>query len=232
MLVIVADLRDAGAIALADRWRSHDAQILSPADLSVAGWCHPVGAPGARTAVVSGQVVGAETITGVLTLLPYVSAQELIHIVPEDRSYVAAEMMAFLASWLSDLTCPVLNRPRPDCLTGPNWRRGQWVHAAAQLGVRVRPVLTRVGSAGETLASEPPAATVTVVAGRCFGQTDAALQVHASRLAASVEVAMMAVHFDGPTADARMISADLRPDVSSPVIADAILGHLGGSDGC
>ena len=58
---------------------------------------------------------------------------------------VAAEAMAFLASWLYGLTSPVLNRPTPVCLMGPNWRQEQWVHAAAQIGIPIHPIYRRSG---------------------------------------------------------------------------------------
>jgi hypothetical protein len=234
MLVIVADCHDAEAVALVDRWRDHDARLLSISDLSTTGWCHPVAAPDPATAVVSGRVVAVETISGVLTLLPCVFAQDLVQIVPEDRGYVAVEMTAFLASWLFDLTCPVLNRPTPDCLMGPNWRPAQWAHAAAQLGIRVRPVRRHAALAGEAAlpSAEPEPTTVTVIADRCFGEVDATLATHARRLAAEARVAILAVQFDGPTAGACMLGAGLRPEITSPVIADAILRQLSRSSGC
>jgi hypothetical protein len=234
MLVVVAERHDAEAVALVDRWRDHEARLLSVSDISTAGWCHPVAAPNPATAVIDGSVVPLETITGVLTLLPCVYAQDLIQIVSEDRGYVAVEMTAFLASWLFDLTCPVLNRPTPGCLTGPNWRPAQWVHAAAQLGIPVRPVHRHAMLSGETappfVEAEPT--TVTVIADCCIGEVDAALEAHARRLAGAARVAMLAVHFDGPMANARMLGAGLRPELASPEIADAILRHFYRSSGC
>ena len=234
MLVIVADTLDADAAALAHRWRDHDAAVMSVGDVVSAGWCHRVGAAGAATAVVGGSVVDVATISGVLTLLPCIAAQRLAQIIPEDRGYVAAETTAFLASWLTDLTCPVMNRPRPIWLTGPNWRPAQWVHAAAQLGIPVRPMRRRVALDGESgpASLEPRPTTLTVVAGRCFGEADATLQEHAIRLAAAAGVTLLAVHFESPRADARLIGADLRPDIVSPGIADAMLGYLSGSGTC
>ncbi len=56
------------------------------------------------------------------------------------EAYVSAEMTAFLLSWLSGLDCPILNRPTPNCLSGPGWRQEQWIHLAARLGIPVDPV--------------------------------------------------------------------------------------------
>jgi hypothetical protein len=234
MLVILADRRDADAGVLVDRWRGQDARILSIDDVLSEGWCHRIAAPAETTAVVSGRIVPVAAITGVLTLLPWVAPAELVHIMPEDRNYIAAEAMAFLLSWLSDLPCPVMNRPRPPCLMGPNWRDAQWVHTAAGLGIPVRPIHRRAARGGEPLVRPAGGAlaTVTVIGRQCLGRAHPALAEHASRLAAAAGVSMLAVHFDGTSADARLLGAELRPDLAKPEIADAILLHLEGAGAC
>ena len=148
------------------------------------GWCHQLGATDVSTAVVSGHVVATAEIAGVLTRLPCVTEHELPHIVPADRAYVATEMTAFLAFWLSELACPVLNRPTPACLTGPNWRPEQWVHAAAQLGMPVCPVHRQALLTADVPAanSEQQPVTITVVGRHCFGTVDATLTRQAQRL--------------------------------------------------
>jgi hypothetical protein len=230
MLLIVANRHDTAAEALAGRWSVHDAHLLRCADLSTAGWCHCLTDSRVSTAVIDGRVISTGEITGVLTLLPWVTADQLIHIIPEDRAYVAAEMTAFLVSWLSELTCPVLNRPTPTCLAGPGWRPGQWVHAAARMEIPIRPIRRSIiltTDLPEDAVADLRPATVTVVGERCFGDVDSALTLHARRLAAAVGVSLLTVHFDGPGADARLRGAALRPDISSPEIADAILDLLG-----
>jgi hypothetical protein len=234
MLLVAAHRGDADAAALVHRWGARDAHLLNCGDLSTAGWCHPVGASGASTAVIGGRVVGIEQITAVLTLLPCVTADQLIHIVPADRIYVAAEMTAFLVSWLSELTCPVLNRPSAGCLMGPNWGPEQWVHTAARAGIPVRPVHRRVALSADPApehAADAPT-MVTVIGRRCVGEADRMLAMYARRLAAVAGVDMLVAHFDGPDTRARLVGADLRPDISSPAIADAILETLAGSRGC
>jgi hypothetical protein len=234
MLVVVSDRHDTGAAALVHRWRAHEAQLLSCEDLSIAGWCHSLEHPGISTAVVGGRVISVNKIAGVLTLLPWVMPNQLINTVPEDRAYVAAEMTAFLVSWLSELTCPVLNRPTPACLMGPNWRPERWVHAAARAGIPVRPVRRHVALAADPAPEHAEGAptTVMVIGGCCLGEADRMLAIHARRLAAVAGVDMLAVHFDRPDADARLVGADLRPDISSPAIADAILEYFSRSCGC
>ena len=133
MLVIVASRFDADAQALGAGWPG-PALVLTPADLSMKGWRHVTGAD-ENTAVIGGRMVAASEIDGVLTRLPAVLESELGSITAGDRAYVAAEMTAWLAAWLSDLPCPVLNRPSPVHLIGPAWSREQWLLAARRLGI-------------------------------------------------------------------------------------------------
>lgn len=228
MLVVVARSQDQAAQALTARWAPHRAALLSCEDLSTAGWRYPLGAPEASTAVVGGRVVPVDEIAGVLTRLPAVTPQDLGHIVPEDRDYVAAEMTAFLVAWLAALRCPVLNRPTPGFLMGPSWRHEQWVRTAARLDIPVQPVRRSSGPAADTAAEHAAVspATVTVVGTRCFGPVDARLMVQAQRLADAAEVDLLAVHFSGPEAGAAFLAADLWPDVTAPDVAEAILAYL------
>jgi hypothetical protein len=117
---------------------------------------------------------------------------------------------------------------------GPNWWPQQWVHAAARAGIPVRPVRWRVAPSADPAPTLPADAstTVTVIGPRCFGEADRMLAIHARRLAAVAGVDMLAVRFDRPDAGARLVRADLRPDISSPAIADALLDTLAGSRGC
>src|SRR6185312_5009593 len=136
MLLAVASGYDRSAAAWAAR---HGAALLTPADLSVAGWRYHAGISGPNTAVVGGEVITVDALDGVLTRLPYVSPVELGHIVETDQEYVAAEMTAFLLAWLSRLPCPVINRPTSSWLCGPAWPPERWVWTAARLGLHVRP---------------------------------------------------------------------------------------------
>jgi hypothetical protein len=130
--------------------------------------------------VIAGQRTPVRAIRGVLTRLPAVFAADLPHIAAADRAYVAEEMSAFLLAWLSALRCPVVNRPVPPSLAGPNWRQAQWIHAAVRAGLRAPLPCPRDSDAE----SESDAQTVIVLAGRCLGAVEPSLAGRVTRLAA------------------------------------------------
>jgi len=228
VFLIFASRHDTAARILADRGHARGTVLVTPRDLSMVGWRDTLGHTGSGTAAVDGRVVSTREVGGVLTRLTAVDEHELTHIVPADRAYVAQEMTAFLVSWLSGLPCPILNRPTPACLTGPPWRREQWVHEAARLHIPVRPARRTVELAGAGQPDVPARrpVTITIVGDRWFGEADAALAHDARRLAAAAGVDLVAAHFSGPRGGARLISADVWPDVASPEIGEAIFAYL------
>ena len=223
MLLIFASARDPAAAALAARWETRDVALLTAADLSVAGWRYRLPPSGSSSLVAGGRPFASCDIEGVLTRLPVIAAQELEHIAAQDRAYVAAEMTAFLLAWLDGLSCPVLNRPTPGGLCGPNWRTVRWIHLAGTLGIPVAPV-----SYDTAEATAPPAesgATIIVVGERCFGAPDPATAAHARALAAASGADLLGLRFTaGPLP--RLLGVTTCPDLSAPEIAGAILDYF------
>ncbi len=244
MLIILAGEQDEVARDLAGRWRSFDGHLLTPKDLSQSGWCHrpgsgatacrnatPANFDDQNVAVIGGRTVLTGRIDGVLTRLPCVHEWELVHIVPGDRAYVSAEMTAFLLSWLSQLNCPILNRPTPTCLSGPGWRQEQWIHLATRLGIPADPVErhAKLGEEASVETAPDPCEIVTVVGQRCFNALDESQAVHARRLAAAAGVGLLALHFRvSDNGSSTLRSVHLWPDISSSEIAGAILNYFGG----
>lgn len=113
---------------------------MTPRDLCTKGWRLDVGALERSSIVADGAVRAVGEITGVLNLLPYVAEDELVTIEPADRAYVSAELTALLFYFLNALTCPVVNRPSAECLTGPGWRHEQWLLACRQAGIPTGPL--------------------------------------------------------------------------------------------
>jgi len=234
MIVVLANRHDTVALALAARWAHEGAELLTPEGLSVEGWRHYVATGGDDAAVIAGRRTAARDIEGVVSRLWGIAEGDLPHIVPEDRGYVSMEMTAFLTSWLSSLKCPVLNRPLPMSLAGPNWRREEWTHRAARLRIPVRPLRRYTApDAPATRDTRPENLNAVTVAGRaCPRAGDETLKSHALRLAQSVGAGLLNVYFDGEGADAAFVSADVWPDVSVPEVADAILEHFKGGGAC
>lgn len=235
-LVILANSRDVAAQTLAERWARHSACLLTPRDLSVAGWRFQPGDILASRAIAAGRPLDAHDIGAVITRLPWVFEHDLGHIVPTDRAYVAAEMNAFLLSWLTALPCPVLNRPTPTCLSGPFWRQEKWVHTAARLGIPVTPVRRQsalwMAPAGFP---EPPAegVTVTIIGQEHCGPVDPMLVKQARCLADVAGVDVLSVQFGGPTPGSCFVSASLWPDITADEVADTLLTYIQkGSPGC
>ena len=222
IVLLLASRRDAPAATLAAREAGAGVRLMTPHDLSQEGWTFHLGDPAGMTAVLAGRPLRGADIAGVVTRLGGVTEDDLPHIAPEDRSYVAAEMSAFLLAWLTSLACPVVNRPTPHCLSGPYWRQEQWVIAAERLGIPARTVVRRAGDGIGTAATRP-GHIVTVVGSRHFGADDEVLAERAHALADAAGAELLAVEFDGPRRDARFVDASLWPDLRDGAIADAML---------
>jgi hypothetical protein len=233
VIVILATRQDDVARLLAARWTAGDARLVTPQDLSIAGWRHQPHTGREHTAIVNGRSVSGAEITSVLTRLACVPEPELMHVAQHDRAYVAAEMTAFLSSWLTGLDCCVLNRPTPTCLSGPGWRKEQWVHFAASLRIPVCPVRRNTRQVIESTEGDShPGHIVTVVGRRSFGAPDKTIARYAQQLAEAAGVGLLAAHFNRIEGAYRLTSVDLWPDVTVPEIADAILEFFGGRPSC
>jgi hypothetical protein len=197
MLVILASRFDAESASLAAEWASYDGRLMTPADLSKSGWRDLVGeTPSRASAVISGKKVDLGDIDGVLVRLPGILEAELGNVVAADRKYVASEMTAYLISWLTRLECPVYNRPSANSLLGPGWRAEQWVHAAANLGLRVETM--RVGCGDGRRRVRPRRRSmnaVTAVGDHVFGAPDERTARQVRALSASAGAATLTAWF-------------------------------------
>jgi hypothetical protein len=225
MILVLANSRDLPARRLVEAWRVHDARLLAPSDLSRAGWRHYLGEVGREIAVASGEVIPVASINGVITRIPWVTPEDLLHVVDADRHYVAAEISAFLIAWLTQLTCRVINRPTPNSLMGAPHAGEGWVAIAARAGLRL-PWTHRVFPAPPEPAWPPEAVTVSILGDRCFGDVDPALADQTRRLAAAANVELLAVTFSHAAAGATFLGAHLWPDVSQPELAAALLARF------
>jgi hypothetical protein len=173
-------------------------------------------------AVLGGCVAPATTITGVLTRLWHVPPGELTQIAVPDRAYVATEMTAFLTAFLTDLPCAVLNRPGASALSGPGWRREQWVRAAARMRIPVAPV-QRTARRGEPVATAPAITVeVTVVGELAFGADDPNLVRWSRELAATAGVDLLGAQFARHGRSYAFAGVNPWPNLSFPEAFDAV----------
>lgn len=226
MIVVLASCHDTAAQTLVEQHRDSDVCMMTPDDLSRAGWRHQLADLENGAAVAAGETLPSRTLAGVLARLPWVAEYELPQIVPADRAYVAAEMNAFLLSWLTELTCPVLNRPTPQCLSGPFWRREKWVQTASRLGIPVAAVHRQVRFSGSpvlTTDTGSGGACVTIVGPTHVGAVDRELVEQARALARSARVELLVVQFSHAARGAVLENVGLWPDITDSAVADAIL---------
>jgi hypothetical protein len=162
---------------------------------------------------------------------PWIIEQELTHISPSDREYVAAEMNAFLLSWLASLPCRVLNRPSGTSLCGPNWRPLEWARAAASAGMAIETTSWRVPAPRKRRprvapdGPEPPI-EVTLVGDRCFGAPDDVYAACARRLAAIAKIGLLAVRFLSGEPGPCFVSATAMPSLKDADVAQAVCDYL------
>jgi len=227
VLVVLASRADPAARLLAERLGS-DASLLTPLDLSAPGWRLDPFRPGSSTFVVGGRKFPERALTGVVTLLPCVFEQELVHIEPGDRRYVAAEMTAFLTCWLAGLRCPRLNPPTAGCLSGPNWRPERWIRHAATTGLPTWPVQVSTTRGSHDGSRRAVTVGVTVVGERCVGHRSKELQEAAHQLAQTAELDLLHVEFEVGRGESRVAGATPFPDLSAPEAAEAVRAYFDG----
>ncbi len=225
MVLVVASRVDDEARMLVSEFPRGHAALLTPRDLSTAGWDVRSASLPVSIAAVGGDPIRATSISGVVTLLPCVFAQELVHIVDADRDYVAAEMTAFLLFWLGSLACPLLNRPTSACLSGPNWRLEQWRLAAAQAGVRTIDCArnTRGGVVPRTLRES---VTVTLVGDRVIGSADEEVVRGTRLLAAAASVDALRATFQRAPDGVRFAGALPFVDAGNAEVRQAIVSYF------
>lgn len=227
-VLVVAGEADGEAHALPVRLPDLDVRLLTPADLSCAGWELRRGcAPG--IAVAGGSPVATQDVQAVLVRLPWVREHDVFRVDAADRAYAAAEMSAFLLAWLSALRCPVINRPTTSCLAGPLWRPQRWVVAAASVGLRVAAVRCTTGAATDSRgqATEAPTVIATVVGEHCLGVEEPTLAVRLCELARVAGAEVLTIGLSDATADARFVAASPWPDLADDDVLDAVLARAG-----
>ena len=227
-ILVMANRCDSVAREFAGRYRSRGVRLITPDHLSQPGWCYAIQDIERSKAMVGGRPILSKKIGGVLTRLAQVSEDDLPHIVPDDRSYVAAEMSAFLLAWLSALPCPILNRPTPVCLSGVWYRHEQWVHLAFRLGIPVAPLTQRVmfSTQPNRVAPRVKSLDVTLLGQKVLGCKNAGLAARAQALAGAAGVDFLTVRFSAARSGPAFLDVNAWPDIARDDIAPAVLDYF------
>lgn len=211
MRLVVASIADEEAGELVALW-SAPTRLLTPADLSHAGWWHDDACPDRARGWAERASFAAAGVSGLLIRLSRVWPQELTHIAVADREYVAGEMTAFLAAFLSGLRCPKLNRPTGANLLGPPWGPEVWRRIAGKIDI---PVAIN-GRSTEV---------VTVIGGTAIGGSDQTRRTRAALLASATGVAQLTAYFVGD----RLLTAEPVSDLRDPAVVTAMDNYLNGT---
>lgn len=230
MIVVFAGEHDQYARELTRRWADRGALLMTPRDLSRAGWKCNLNDPDHSMCVIGGVVYDADRIDGILVRSTMILESDLSHIASSDRAYVAAEINAFMIYWLATLGRLVMNPPTPRSLSGPGWYPEHWLRCAYSVGLRVKP-LRRLVSVPHIIPLgwpqyDGPLTELIVVGERCFGTSDPALKVKACSLAKASRVNLISLRFDGSSADSCFLEADLFPSLDDEIVENAVLSHL------
>jgi hypothetical protein len=214
MLLVLGSALDDAPSLLVQRWRraGRDVALVTPADLSRPGWRLRCGRPAESTAALAECVLAGPDIEGIVSALAVISPYDLAHIADGDRDYVAQEMSAFLLAWMTELACPVIDRPTAVSLAGCGRSAFEWAEIAHRQGLFADPLWP-----GETTG-------VTVVGGRAADHSrDGPLAAAAVTIAAAAERSLVTLRFAAGAASPTVVGADARPEVGDEAAADALL---------
>jgi hypothetical protein len=211
VIAVLASRLDQAACGLVEAWSSAGAVLVSAEDLCSPGWTWKAADPGCGEFVAAGAARPVADLRGVVVRRPAVAAEELGWMHTLDRQYVAAELNAFLVSWLDSLPCRVLNRPTATSLSGPAWSPLHWQLAAGRSGV----VWTAQPGTAQAL-------DVIVCSRSVHGARTARQKSAARRLAAVSGAELLGIRYVGDAAAA----VTTQPSLASPAVREMVLGEL------
>jgi hypothetical protein len=190
--------------------------VLEPSGLSEPGWAHDPDRPREDRLVADGEIFPARRLTAVITALDAVAPADLPHVRAGDRCFVAAEMTAFLRSWLQTLACPVLDPPTTLALSGAAGDRAAWSRATALLAVPDRQA---------TAVPAMRTRTVTVIGGRVVGPAPAPAAATALSLVRAAGVTAARLTLTDDAHEPALYAAAPWWHAPSPAALRALLAH-------
>jgi len=228
ILVFASELDEVARDATTD-WSEQEAVLLTPADIFCKGWRTRIGGVRDWSIVANGQQWPIRSVSGVVSRLPCILARELFDIQPDDRPFAAAEATAFALFFLSSIPCPVVNRPTPNCLNGPNWQPEQWVRACLEAVVPFKASCRRTNEVINPETASSCLRSVIVLAGKCLEDTSDGCLAGVLRLARLANVTFLQVYFMQDKGETIFYRAELTPDLSKVEIRNALREYFDSS---
>jgi hypothetical protein len=225
ILVLASELDQVAREAVAT-WPGGQAMLLTPADFLSKGWRTYVGGVRDWTIVANGRALPANRVSGVITLLTHIPESELFDIEPNDRRYVAAEANAFALFVLAQLPCPVVNRPSPGCLCGPNWRPEQWAQACFKSGIRTDREIRRSANPAHVETTPCAFRSVSVMGGHVIGDASHSEQAGLRALTRLANIDYLQVHFRADGDGWVFHHVQAIPDLSSTEIRSGLESYF------
>ncbi len=223
MILVVASIADALAPNLVSQFHG-EAALLTSLDLSIEGTSLSFHSFDDGTLVAQGKEFPVRSISGVVSLTGSFYPQELVQISASDREYVCREMNAFMIWLLSQLRCPMLNRPSVNCFSGPMRKMEAWAALARQADIPIAPLRRdNLGRTNPLLDKETKWEHVTIIGREFVGTENEELRDYATRLANCADLDLLSVVFskDG-SRGFEFRNASPFPDLSSENTLKAI----------
>jgi len=228
ILVFASELDEVARDATTE-WSEQQAVLLTPADIFCKGWRTRIGGVHDWSIVANRQQWPIRSVSGVVSLLPRILARELFDIQEEDRPFAAAEATAFALFFLSSIPCPVVNRPTPNCLNGPNWQPEQWTRACFEAGVAFKVSCRRTNEVIRPETACSGLRSVTVLGGKCLEDTSEGCLADVLTLAQLANVTFLQVYFAQDEGESIFYRAQLTPDLSKVGIRTALREYFDSS---
>lgn len=221
MIVVVGSRHDRVATSLVAAWP--EAGLCSAEDLTTAGWVWPSG-PGPRRWVVGRQPVADTDVSGVFLRRASVLPEELLHVHPDDRAYLAAEAHAFLVLVLATTGARVVPAVVDGGIGDETLRPERWIPAAAEAGLTVAPIRLTT-EAVRARRHRPVQRLVEVVDGVAIGDASDRCRRGALALARALGLVWATFVFDGRS---RLVTVTTRaaPGVAAAAAIAPALGPV------
>lgn len=225
MIIVISNIFNEAVPALINRFPKGTVSLFTSRDLSKRGTSIHFNNFDKGSIVVSGKKILIRNISGVLTLIANIYPQELVQINKEDREYVSCEMNAFLTWFLSQLKCPMLNRPSATCFSGQLWKTEYWIKLAIESGI---PVDTLVRNNSLPKKHKKPVEdkfiSVTLIGKKVYGTAIKEIKNYTLLLASAVKLNLLKVIFKKTASGKyKFYNATQFPDVTDQRVSNAII---------